>query len=399
VIQEADGNSVQWLVGKAPSTIRPLPPYHPDICNFVSELSSSLSGNKDARQYPDVISFAFWCRRANIRRIKAEFCDRYERLGLGLAFHVTPSNVPVNFAFSFLFGLLSGNANIVRVPSRAFPQIGIICSEIDRILGSPEYLVLREMNAFVRYSRNDALTEELCALCDVRVIWGGDLSINYLHGFPVHERCVDISFSDRYSFCIMATDAVKKCDQKQLNNLAQKFYNDTLLMDQDACSSPRLVVWIGKKDPQTREKFWNAIYEVAQQKYSLDFGSVAEKYTKFCQDVMSFENLNDCKMYGNKIYCLSVTELPNDLEKYRGKCGYFYEFETDDISNLTGLVTKKIQTLTYFGMEKHALKDFVVNNRLLGIDRIVPVGQGLEMDVIWDGIDVIRSMTRIIDIS
>ena len=45
------------------------------------------------------------------------------KLGLGLAFHITPSNIPTNFAYSLIFGLLSGNSNVVKVPSRNFTQI------------------------------------------------------------------------------------------------------------------------------------------------------------------------------------------------------------------------------------------------------------------------------------
>ena len=398
VIQEVEGDSVRWLVGEAPSNVKPLPPYHPDVCDFLSELSSSLSQNSEARRYPDVMSFGFWCRKANIRRQGEELLDRDHRLGLGLAFHITPSNVPVGFAFSFLFGLLSGNANIVRVPNRTFPQTDIICKEIGRILDSTQYADIKKMHAFVSYDRNDVLTKELCILCDVRVIWGGDDSINHLRGFPVHERCVDVLFSDRYSFSVIAVDAIDTKEDKELEDLAQKFYNDTLLMDQNACSSPSLVVWIGQNSQEAKKRFWGAVYSVAREKYSLDAGNVVDKYTKFCQDLTGGDNIGEVRRYGNMIYCLSLEELPNNLDSYRGKCGYFYEFETDDLSNITKVVTKKFQTLTYFGLEKKKLEEFVIKNRLLGIDRIVPIGQGLQMDVIWDGMDVVRNMSRIIKV-
>ena len=54
--------------------------------------------------------------------------------------------------------------------------------------------------------------------------------------------------------------------------------------------------------------------------------------------------------------------------------------------------------MTYFGADKSQLLDFVVKNRLLGIDRIVPVGKALDIDVIWDGYDIVRSLSRIIDV-
>ena len=54
--------------------------------------------------------------------------------------------------------------------------------------------------------------------------------------------------------------------------------------------------------------------------------------------------------------------------------------------------------MTYFGLDKSELLDFVVKNRFPGIDRIVPIGTALEMGVIWDGYDIIRSLSRIIEV-
>ena len=57
---------------------------------------------------------------------KAKYDDAELRLGKGVVFHIAPSNVPVNFAFSFAAGLLAGNANIVRIPSKDFEQVQIM---------------------------------------------------------------------------------------------------------------------------------------------------------------------------------------------------------------------------------------------------------------------------------
>ena len=56
------------------------------------------------------------------------------------------------------------------------------------------------------------------------------------------------------------------------------------------------------------------------------------------------------------------------------------------------------QTLTYFGVNKSYLTDFVVRNRLLGIDNITPIGSALDIGVIWDGYDIIRSLSRTISV-
>jgi len=49
-------------------------------------------------------------------------------------------------------------------------------------------------------------------------------------------------------------------------------------------------------------------------------------------------------------------------------------------------------------MEKSFLLDFIVKNRLAGIDRIVRVGTALNVGIVWDGLHVIQALSRIIDV-
>jgi len=44
------------------------------------------------------------------------------------------------------------------------------------------------------------------------------------------------------------------------------------------------------------------------------------------------------------------------------------------------------------------LRNFAIKNRLDGIDRIVPIGQALDINFFWDGYDINKILTRIIDI-
>ena len=40
---------------------------------FLSDLSNLLFNDKEARQFPDIISFAFWTRKSNIKLIEKKF--------------------------------------------------------------------------------------------------------------------------------------------------------------------------------------------------------------------------------------------------------------------------------------------------------------------------------------
>jgi len=391
-------DNVTYLVGDETILPKPLEPYEESLCEFLYELSSTLFASKEAAAYPDIMAFAFWCRKANIAKLKADFDDRRIRLGLGLVFHITPSNVPVNFAFSFAFGLLSGNANIVRVPSKLFPQIDIICDAIDRLFSYDRFSEIKATTAFVRYEQNDEITSSFCANCNARIIWGGDVTIRNVRNIPMPVRGVEIVFSDRYSFCVIDSPSVIKLDETELNTLAERFYNDTYVMDQNACSSPHLIVWQGEEKELAKERFWMAVSRAVTEKYQLETLNAVDKYTLLCHNAIDIDDITSFKEHGNHLYRITIDSLPDNMDELRGNCGYFYEYDTDVISDIAHVINTRYQTMTYFGVDKTYLLDFVVKNRLTGIDRIVPVGNALDINVIWDGYDIVKSLSRIIDV-
>ncbi len=392
-------DNVTCLAGVRNISTRPYEPYDELLCKFLNDLSVELRSGENSSAYPDVIAFSFWCRKANISKLKTGFNNKETRLGLGMIFHIAPSNVPVNFAFSFVFGLLSGNANIVRVPSNPFPQIDIICSAINQLFLSDIYKDIKAMTSFIRYEQNDEITGMYSLKCDARIIWGGDITIRNIRKIAsVPERCVDIAFSDRYSICLIDAPSVIKLDEAGLIRLSEKFYNDTYLMDQNACSSPHLIFWQGAEKELAKERFWMAVSNIVGEKYQLAAISAVDKYTMLCHSAINLNNIKSFKKHSNYVYRIDLETVPDDIDTLRGKFGYFYEYNIDDINNIAHIINTKYQTFTYFGVNKFELLNFVVKNRLSGIDRIVPVGKALEMDIVWDGYDIVKSLSRIIEV-
>ena len=70
-----------------------------------------------------------------------------------------------------------------------------------------------------------------------------EILVMELKKIPTKPNSIDINFPDKYSFCIIDTNNLKINFKKLVNN----FYNDTYLYDQNACSSPHLVLWYGKQ--------------------------------------------------------------------------------------------------------------------------------------------------------
>ena len=190
-----------------------------------------------------------------------------------------------------------------------------------------------------------------------------------------------------------------KLSPKDLFKVAEQFYNDTFLMDQNACSSPHLLVWLGKKRKKTINKFWSALEEYVQKNYEMESISVIDKYTKLCQTAIDLGTKFELINYDNFIYRVSLNELPENIHEFKGNCGYFFEYEASSLDEICHIINNKYQTLTYFGLEQGFLVDFVIRNKLHGIDRIVPIGKALDIDLVWDGFDVVSCLSRIINYS
>ena len=62
------------------------------------------------------------------------------------------------------------------------------------------------------------------------------------------------------------------------------------------------------------------------------------------------------------------------------------------------IIKNKYQTLAYYGFDREELESFVLNNHLIGFDRIVPFGTTASFAFTWDGYDLIETLSRKIEI-
>ena len=387
-------NGVKYLVGSEAVLPHAVRAFSDSACEFLAELSNALMKDRKAAAYPDIVSFAFFCRRANIAAIKARYGEEL-RFGRGLAFHIAPSNVPINFAFSFVFGLLSGNANIVRVSAKDFPQTAVVCDKINSVIA--EYPDIAARNAIISYPADEAISRAYSKAADVRIIWGGDNTINSFKKMEVKPRCVDIAFSDRYSIGIINGEAVGNADDEAVAKLAEAFYNDTYLMDQNACSTPQMIFWINASEA-SKDRFWTAVEDYASRRYDLQAESAVNKYMQLCRNIITSDTRVEYCRKSSLLYRISQDSLPEDITGCRGNCGYFYEQDIDSLDDINKYVTQKFQTVCTFGIDREWLYEWITGAQLPGIDRIVPFGKSLDIAEIWDGYDIIRFASRIVSV-
>ena len=390
-----ESERIEALCGRLPEeygSVSPLPPFSQEVCSFLGSLSSMLMKHPQARNYPDVITFGFFCRQANTEQLRSRYEGQiYDRLGRGLSFHIAPSNVPVNFAYSMAAALLAGNACVVRASSKPFAQTDIICGCIRELLAQERYSAMAEYVTVVRYPRSRDINDMLSSLCDVRVIWGGDATVREVRCSPLPPRSIDITFSDRYSIAVFDAEAVLSAKP----SLAHDFYNDTYLYDQNACTSPRLIYWLGSEEicERAAEHFWDMVHEHILGRYDPEPVISVDKFTAACRLAVS-QDTRVIPMPDQLISRLRVKSLSRELEKYRCAGGSFIEYQDTSLDALEGLVSPELQTVSYYGDLSGRLRSFVTERRLNGIDRIVPVGKTADFDTVWDGYDLILQMSR-----
>lgn len=315
------------------------------------------------------------------------------KIGRGVAFHIAPSNVPVNYAYSLLTGLLTGNANVVRIPSKDFPQVSIINKAINEALEA--YPEMKPYICLIRYGRDQKVNDFFSAIADTRIIWGGDNTIAEIRKSPLGPRAGEIAFADRYSLAVIESEKYLSVDDKE--RLAEAFYNDTYLSDQNACTSPRLVVWLGNKKEEAKALFWKFEHDLVKKKYKFQSIMGINKLNSSYLMAVAKEGTHIEKHEDNYIVRVNVPEAKSELMELRDNSGYFLEYDCDDIFEIRDFCNNThCQTIGFLG-EKNIIMQ-LINSGIKGVDRVVPIGRTMDFDFIWDGYNLVERLTRTIKV-
>jgi len=375
-----------------------LAPFVPEILEFCANFSRALFRDAEAKRFPELQALAFWMRKSELERLRQEF-DRLKTsrtlpVPRGLVFHVPPANVDTIFMYSWLVSVMAGNRNILRISPRAAVQTTIICRVLNECLEDADK-AMRDNTVMIRYGHEQEITAAISAVADVRVIWGGDASVNAIRSVRIPPHCKELAFPDRYSLSVMRTSKYLGLEEAARREVAAQFYNDMYWFDQMACSSPRLLIWCGGAEESSSASsiFLHDLHDEIQRRgYALDASGNMNKFTFLSraildQPVVSAQQLD---------HQLTVAQLENIRNLGRDYCGggFLFQHYAEGLESLAECVARKDQTLTYFGFDQAEMAAFaqLLNGR--GIDRIVPLGKALTFNRYWDGYDLLVEMIR-----
>jgi hypothetical protein len=318
------------------------------------------------------------------------------RLGRGVSVHYTPSNVPLNFCYSLVAGLLAGNSCAIRLSEKETVEVDKVIELLEAVLSNPEFAQVRNRIFLFRAPPSDGANDYLAEISDIRVLWGGDRTIDKIRSSPLRPHAFDITFPDRYSVSLVSSEGYLEENNKKA--VAAAFYNDTFVFDQNACSSPKAVYWVGPKEMNSRAQglFWDELHQYMREKgYRCPVSMTSTKLTMVASLAVEKQDpkMKVCELTGNVVVSVEPTALQNPSAFTGG--GYFLQADVDRLESLPPMLDRKLQTVTYLGFSKEELEHLLMSSPpKINADRLVKVGNATAFDIVWDGYELISQMSK-----
>lgn len=376
-------------------------PFEPLCLAFIQEVSNSIMSNKELISYIEASALAHWLCERNLKEIYQYYESKRQGkiwLPRGVVLHFPSSNVDSVCIYSWFLSLLVGNINIIRLSQKRSAQIKLLLDMLNSILEQERFKAIRERSLVISYGHEEVITKELSQYCHVRVIWGGDETIRQIRTIPLPPRAIELVFADRFSMAALKADAVLNASEEELETLSKKFFTDAFVLNQKACASPRLIFWIGEQEHinKAKSRFWPALKKiVCQRKIDWEEGVGIDRMITGYRYVA--EGLADkLSTAGTDLpYRVHIQKFEKKLRELHSGGGVFLETEKPNLMDVLELITFKDQTLVVYGFSGNELKEFAWQLGGRGIDRIVGIGQALNLfDVVWDGYDMLTYLTR-----
>ncbi len=381
----------------AASSTRPLAPFDPALVDFVNDFAKSILLDRTSRAFPELIVLANFFKAGNVSKLKQEMLVSSPAVSAarGIVYHIAPSNVDSIFLYSSLLSMLCGNVNLIRISRGSGDQVSFILDKLAKLLAH-EHAALANRFFVLTYEHSDAVTSLISSFCHLRVVWGGDETVKKIRSLPLRPTAAELCFPDRFSAAMLHAESVLACDERALEQLSTRFFNDSIWFAQQACSSPRLVAWVGPPDSCTaaRERFWNAFEaQLKDKSYENSAGMVMDRLVTAC--LVATDPLHrETSALSFPTRILLGSEALSGIKHVHCGNGLFYEQAFATVPDFLQTLSDREQTLSVFGVEALEMAEYLRVLPLRTIDRVTKIGQALDFGHVWDGYNLLNVFTR-----
>ena len=202
-------------------------------------------------------------------------------------------------------------------------------------------------------------------------------------------------------------------DEAWRHATAQSFITDAFAFGQQGCSSPRLILWHGAPSTvtQAQEQFWLSVDQALQTRpFALSPAQISERFLAAssamvaayqhgikpqAQPQAQLVASGDGASY-LRLALSSWDELERDAHQGNG---LFYELTVDSLTEVLAHCSDHEQTICSLGPTAEEWQQAIAATPPQGLCRIEAWGRALEFNRIWDGYDLIGTMSRALTIA
>jgi len=362
------------------------------------------------RLYPNsgLAFIANWCRRANLEALldtslgdrycldkfvesKKRISRAYKAFPVGVVVHWLAGNVPTLGFLSLLQGVLTKNANIIKLPSGSNNMLTGLLEQISEInIKNYSASELVKSIAIIRHDHSlKNISDAISLNANARVIWGNDNSVSAVKALPTKLNVNDIVFSNKTSLIVIGRDILENVD---ISELAGKIATDISVFEQKACASPH-TIFLETEDDTILVKLAESL-----KKSILSLLGTMPKTVPSQMEVTVLLNLRaKYDMFHRAWYSdgMEFTILSDDYFKLGPPIGNrtIYLRKVEELDSITNLITPKVQSIGIVAMREQYEKLTKLFGEK-GVQRFTQVGTMTFFEVPWDGYFLPQHLVR-----
>ncbi len=365
-------------------------------------------GAREFEAIPGIAFLRLWLRRGVLEPILVrEFGaavldgtwrdDGAARLGVfpvGLVGHWPAGNVEIQPFLSLSCALLGGNACLVRVPSDLVEQSESVLSVLRGV--DPEGLIADRI-ALVSFDHGEtSLQRAMAAAVDGAMIWGGEEAVTQVRALPFPHWAHIAVFGPRLS--VAAMDALTWSKPDEQLAWCQRIARDVWQFEQQACSSPQ-TLFLERRAGHDHEGFIACLERAFIEENRLH-PRLAIRPALTAAITLARANWLLADQAHRARYPLSpdwtILEGESSAIPTPTQGRTLYVLVVDDLGNCLARFDGAVQTLGLAIGQAARERELTELAARHGVDRIVKLGRMHVFGSPWDGLDLVRPMTRVV---
>ena len=230
------------------------------------------------------------------------------------------------------------------------------------------------------------------------VIWGGNNTIDNVISKLSNKKIKTVCFPNRSSFSAINLDWLNSIDDTQEDNGKKLFAKDLFSFGQRACSSPRVLFAAGTLDVKKEKELVRFLEYVSNEGIRMNAKGVKARDCFINAERFAMKYGKPNMVHSKNLYCPLFESIKEEIqisELYQAGCdGCLPIISSENWEDLCKCAQNDSQTLVLIGMADNQREDIYKWTKRTSITRYAKPGTALNIDIIWDGYDIVEELTR-----